>query len=223
MRTIILVSALALLAACGSTKSDEPAGAATNQTAASETSAPSTDASADTINVDDFGDMPAKCIELFTSFLKQIEPQASEIEWEEATLAEFEAFGEQFQADSDAFDTESAAAGCDKYNLDPSDKQVFAQIVEVAAAEAPGTVGFLTFIGALNDASTSAVGSLPTDCAKTIAAIEPFLAIGATMQDLTMIQVTELGGLVNAVRSNCTAEESAAFFARADVTAYISG
>jgi hypothetical protein len=221
MKRIILVSAFAVLAACGSTKSEVSVGTATDQTSASESAAPGTDASDGTINVDNFGDMPPQCIELFTSFLKQIEPETSKIEWETATRAEFEAFGDKFEAESDAFDTQTSAAGCDQYNLDPSDDKIFDQIVELAASEAPGTVGFLKFIDSLSDASTS--GSLPTDCAGTIAAIEPFLASGKTMNDLTLAEVTRFGGLMNAVTTNCTAEQSAAFYGREDVTTFTGG
>lgn len=214
MKRIILVSAFAVLAACGSTKSDVSGGTATDQTSAG---------SEDTTNVDSLADMPPKCFELFTSFLKKIEPEASKIDWEKATLADFEAFGEQFQADSDAFDAQSTAAGCDKYNLDASDKKIFEQIVKVAAAEAPGTLGFLQFLGALSTDSTASSGSIPADCAGTIAAIEPFLADGKSMKDLTIVEVSRLGNLMTGVSTNCTADEAAAFYARADVTTFIGG
>ena len=49
----------------------------------------------------DFSDMPPKCIELLGTFLKKIEPTVSEIDWDKATLAEFEAFGDQFKTESD--------------------------------------------------------------------------------------------------------------------------
>lgn len=51
------------------------------------------------------------CIELLGAFLKKIEPTVSVINWEEATLADFEEFTQSFEADSDSFDAETAAAG----------------------------------------------------------------------------------------------------------------
>ena len=48
--------------------------------------------------------MPPKCIELLTTFLKKIEPTVSEIDWDKATLGDFETFGDQFKTESDAFD-----------------------------------------------------------------------------------------------------------------------
>lgn len=61
------------------------------------------------------------------------------------------------------------------------------------------------------------------DCAGTITEIEPFLADAETMQDLTMAEVTRLGQLMTGVSSNCKAEEASAFYAREDVTEFVSG
>ena len=225
MRKLILVGAIALLAACGSTKNDVSVGTGADGTSASAGSAPvsaSGDSTGDTITVDNFGDMPPKCIELLGAFLKKIEPTVSKIDWDKATLADFEAFGKQFQTESDAFDSQTAAAGCDKYNLSGSDEKQFEQMAELASAEAPGALGFIKFLGALSASATATEGSIPADCAGTIALIEPYLTHG-TMKDLTMAQVTTLGQLMSGVSSNCTSEEASAFFGRADVSAVLSG
>ena len=219
MKKLILVGAIALLAACGSAKNDVSGGTGADNSAAGAASANS---SGDTITVDNFGDMPPKCIELLGSFLKKIEPTVSKVDWDTATLADFEEFGKQFQTETDAFDSQTAAAGCDKYNLSGSDEKQFEQMAELASAEAPGTLGFINFLGALSASATATDGSIPTDCAGTIALIEPYLANG-TMKDLTMAQITTLGQLMNGISENCTSEEASAFFARADVSAFISG
>lgn len=238
MKRIILVSAIALLAACGSSSNGVSVGA--DDTAASTVSVAGTGAvdttvasasgddttitsiagSDDTITVDNFGDMPPKCIELLGTFLKKIEPTVSAINWDKATLAEFQAFGEQFKTDSDSFDTETSAAGCDKYNLSGSDEKQFEQMAALATTEAPGTLGFIKFLGSLKDIATASGGSIPSDCSGTIAAIEPFLAKG-TMTALTMAEVTQLQPLLTGVGTNCTSDEAAAFFARDDVTAFV--
>lgn len=225
MKKIILVGAIAVLAACGSTKSDVSVGAGSNDTSvttATDDTATSISGSDDTITVENFGDMPPQCIALLGKFLKKIEPVVSEIDWDKATLGDFNTFGEQFKTESDAFDADSTAAGCDKYNLQGSDEKQIEQMAALAAVEAPGTVGFIKFLGSLA-ASATASGSIPSDCAGTIAAIEPFLADGKTMQDLTMAQVTQLGQLMTGISSNCTTEEASAFFARPDVTTFIGG
>ena len=234
MKKTILVGAFALLAACGSTAKDTSVGA-DNTSAPANASAPtgstvagaSTETSiagaTDTILVDNLGDMPPKCIELLGKFLKQIEPTVSKIDWDKATLADFEAFGNTFKAESDSFDKETTAAGCDKYNLQGSDEKQFQQMAALAKSEAPGTLAFLRFLNSLSATAKATGGSVPTDCNATIAEIEPFVSRGGTVKDLTMVQVTRLGQLMTAIRVNCTSEQSTAFLNRADVRAFISG
>ena len=80
MKKIILVGAIALLAACGSTKNDVSVGtgAGNSTTGSSPAAGDATgNSSGDTITVDNFGDMPPKCIELLGGFLKKIEPTVS--------------------------------------------------------------------------------------------------------------------------------------------------
>lgn len=222
MKRIILVGAIALLAACGSSDNSASVSTSGDQTSATGGASDTTlEGSEDTITVDNFGDMPPKCIELLSTFLKKIEPTVSEIDWDKATLGDFETFGDSFKTESDAFDTATSEAGCNKYNLNGSDEKQFEQMSELAAAEAPGTLGFIKFLGALSSAATDSAGDLPTDCPSTIAAIEPFIADGGTMKDLTMAEVTRLGQLMPAIGTNCTEEEAAAFYARDDLNAFI--
>ncbi len=211
MKEIIVVSVLALLAACGGTTSDVSVGSTGS----------AVDATGDTITVDDFGDMPQECIDLLGSFLRKIEPKVSSVDWDKATLADFEAITKELEADSTSFDAETSAAGCNRYSLTGSDDRQFEQMAELAAAEAPGTVGFLQFLNSLAGSATDTGESIPSDCAGTIAAVEEFLARGGSMQDLTMAEVTGLGQLMTGVSDNCTAEESSAFFAREDLTTYL--
>ena len=236
MKKLILVGAFALLVTgCGDSDKDVGVGDATDDTSASvESSSPddspvdspvdspagSVEDSDDTISVEDFGDMPPECIELLSTFLKQIEPTVSAIDWDEATLGEFEEFSEQFEEESDSFEAQTAAAGCDKYNLTGSDESQFQQMAELAEAEAPGALGFITFLKSLSESQTAASESLPSDCAGTIDAIEPYLTKG-TMQDLTVAEVGLVGQLMGAVGTNCSADEAAAFYDRDDVTAFV--
>jgi hypothetical protein len=221
MRKIIVVGAIALLAACGSTKTDDPVGGGADDTSASAGSA-SASSSDDTITVDNLGDMPPKCVELLGAFLKKIEPTASKVDWDTATLADFETYIATSKTETEAFDAQTSAAGCDKYNLSGSDERQLEQMAELAAKEAPGALGFVKFLGALSVGAASTDGSIPTDCAGTIALIEPYLTKGA-MKNLTAAEVTTLGQLMSGVSSNCTTEEASAFFGRADVGAFISG
>ncbi len=226
MKKLIATVVFALLAACGSSGNGGSAGTTADKpsasTAADASASDTTGGSDDTITVSDFGDMPPQCIDLLSTFLKQIEPTVSKVDWTTATLSDFESLGQSFQTESDAFDTQSSAAGCNKYNLTGSDADQLKQVVDLAAKDAPGTVPFLTFLASLTDSTTSA-GTVPSDCQSDIAAIETYLGKGTTMKDLTMTEVTQFGKLMTAVTNNCTPEESQAFASRADVTAFISG
>jgi hypothetical protein len=236
MKKMILVGAFALLAACGGSKNDVSVGSTDDQPAAAadsvspgdttadvEATDDSVDVSEDTITVGDLSEMPPECIDLLGDFLKKIEPTVEKIDWDKATLSDFESLSEQMQADSDSFDAQSAAAGCDKYNLDTSDEKQLEQMQALAQAEAPGTVGYIKFLADLTAGANDDNAAIPTDCAGTIAAIEPFLASGGTMQDMTIADVTRLSQLIGGVSTNCSEEEASAFFARDDVTAFLGG
>jgi hypothetical protein len=219
MKKIVLIGALTLLAACGSSS-----GGASVSTSGGQTSTPAAGTgTGDTIAVDNFGDMPPQCIELLSSFLKAIEPTVSKVDWKTAKLSDFESLGTQFQTESDTFSTQSESAGCNKYNLTGSDSDQLKQVVQLAAAEAPGTVGFLTFMGSLSADASASGDSVPTDCNATIAAVETYLGKGTTMKDLTMTEVTKFGKLMSAVTTNCTTEQQQAFATRDDVTAFLGG
>ena len=223
MKKMILIGAFALLAACGSSSNSGSASTAGDQSSSSAPGATGSSAgSTDTISVTDFGQMPPQCIALLSTFLKQIEPTVSKTDWTKATLNDFETMSQSFQTESDTFDAQSSAAGCNKYNLTGSDAAQLKQVVELAQKDAPGTVPFLTFLGSLTD-STASADSVPVDCQSDISAIETYLGKGTTMKDLTMTEVTKFGKLMSAVTANCTAAESQAFAQRADVTAFISG
>ena len=224
MKKIVLIGALALLAACGSSSGGVSVSTSGDKTSSSSAGGGATSGgTGDTISVENFGDMPPECISVLSGFLKAIEPTVSKIDWKTATLADFEALGQTFQDESTAFDTQSAAAGCDKYNVTGSDADQLKQVLQLAAAEAPGTVGFLTFLGSLNPAGSASGDSVPKDCDALIAQIETYLGTGKTMKDLTMTEVTQFGKLMGAIPTNCTTEQAQAFAQRDDVTAFMGG
>ena len=86
-------------------------GTAADETSAIDTSSASTDVSTseadstetsaegsdDTIMVTDFSDMPPKCVELLGAFLRKLEPTVSAIDWDKATLAEFETISDSIR------------------------------------------------------------------------------------------------------------------------------
>jgi hypothetical protein len=236
MKKIILVSALALLAACGSSK-DTASGNTTSKTptAATATTGVSTDATTvdvganaapteDTIKVDNISDIPPACVELFTDFLKQIEPDVSKIDWAKATPTQFQTVGESFSKAETAMNSQMTATGCDKYDLNATDEQSAAQLIKIAEDTAPGTVGFLKFIQTLSTATTtSPAGSATGTCEETIAQIEAFIGDGTPLKDRPVAETVQLTPLLSALTTQCTAEEATAFYNREDVTAFLDG
>jgi hypothetical protein len=219
---IVLVGAVALLAACASSQSSVSVSTAGGRASIPAT-AGSTAAAGETISVQNFGDLPRQCVDLLSTYLKAIEPTVSSVDWTKATLADVETVGAQFKAESDTYDTQSSAAGCDEYDITGSDAAQVKQIIGFAAANARGTIGYLTFMGSLSGAGDATGSSVPTDCAGTIAEIDSsYLTAGKTMKDLTMAEVTRFEELMKDVTTSCTEEESQAFAARDDLQAFIS-
>lgn len=233
MRKLLMIGALAILAACGSSNSGVSVGtdkdtggaaASSPSDSASESTDEATDdttGSDDTISVENLGDVPPECLSLLTDFLKKIEPAVKDVDWKNATLADMTALGEQFQAESDTFDTQSAAAGCDKYDITGSDDKTFEQMITLAQEVAPGTVGFLNFIYEMGQQTDNTTPAATGTCAETIAEIEPYISSGKTMQQLTIEELTTVGNLMSAVSTQCSAAEATEFYSRADVQAFL--
>lgn len=228
MKKILLVGTVLLMAACGSSKSG--VSVSTSGDKASNTSAPgggsgsTSDSTGDTIPVKSLSDIPPECISLLGDFLKQIEPIVSKVDWSKATVAQLEDLGNQFTDESDKFNTEAAAKGCDKYDLQTSDANTLKQLEALAKTVAPGTVGFIHFIGTFSAASTqTTVATAAGDCDSVIAQIEPYLKSGKTIKDLTIAEVTKVSNLFTQVGTSCPPDKANAFFLRADVQAFAGG
>ena len=110
--------------------------------------------------------MPPKCIELLGKFLKQ---DRADCVKDRLGQGDARAISKHLAISSRRSPTRSTkrrpTAGCNKYNLNGSDEKQFEQMSGLAAAEAPGTLGFIKFLGALSSAATDNAGDVPTDCA----------------------------------------------------------
>ena len=100
-------------------------------------------------------DVPEVCREAMADFLREIEPVVEPIDWENATMADFEQIAIEFEEKATEFEAVSVDVGCDDLNFD--DDASAAILIEFARAEAPGAVGFLEF---LDDLSTGAAAGL---------------------------------------------------------------
>jgi hypothetical protein len=143
-------------------------------------------------------------------------------------MADLEALGTQFDQISTEFDDNSAAKGCDKYDLSGGDDKAFEQVIALAQLEAPGTVGFLQYLNNFSEmggdgtdsGGGSTDGSLPTDCDGSIAALEPYIDSGKNIMELTMEEVTRASTLLGSVAALCSPEKSAEYFQRPEVVAF---
>jgi hypothetical protein len=113
-----------------------------------ESTAESTDDDGNGTPIQSISDVPEACREEMAEFLRAIEPIVSSIDWENATLNDFEAIAEEFQAIAEEFEDASAAASCD--DLEFVGENETELMIEFARDEAPGVVSFLEFISALS-------------------------------------------------------------------------
>jgi hypothetical protein len=174
------------------------------------TEAPSDDDD-DPIEIDDFDDLPAECRDLFADFLRQIEPIVSEVDWENATMADFESLTDQLDVESGSFDAQIAEANCDDYELGESPDSIQAMI------------DFLEDLSGL-DGGTGGAGAadVPTDCDGAIAYVDALIAEHDTMMEMPVADMMSVSTAITTISSECSPERSQEFFTRTDVTEFMS-
>ncbi|MEZ5377617.1 MAG: hypothetical protein R2733_14020 [Acidimicrobiales bacterium] len=168
-------------------------------------------------------DLPSECRDAIGDFLRTIEPTVSEIDWENATLADMEEIGTALDEPGTEFETRMADAGCEDIQPD-SDEESVALMIELAEQEAPGTVGFLTFISSFAtsfDEGAAASSDVPADCDGAIAYVEGLMADSESMMELPMSEMVNVTAAMEVITSECSLEESAAFLE--DNTAFFGG
>ncbi len=235
---LCLVVAAMLFAACGSdttTESGDSASVATpsddagsddgeddSGDSASSPADDGDDSDGDMISVSSLDDIPEVCRDLMSDFLKDIEPIVSPIDWDNATLADFETISADFEARADQFDADSDATGeCD--NIDMEDDDSFALLIEFAKDEAPGTVGFLSFISEFVDAAASAMGDTAAGgevgtCEEAIAFMDELMVSYDSMDEVPMSELTAMADIVSVIFT-CTPEQMT-YFERPEVNAF---
>lgn len=188
-----------------------------------------TDDEGDPIEIDDFDDLPSECRDLFADFLRQIEPIVSEVDWETATMADFEALTEELDVEGGSFDAQIAEANCDDYELGESPESIQAMI-DFAEDEAPGAVGYLEYLaGFLEDLSGLDGGAegagdsdVPADCDGAIAYVDALIAEHDTMMEMPVADMMSVSTAIQTISSECSPERSQEFFTRTDVTEFMS-
>lgn len=218
-----------LLAACGGTGSDgatTTTGDESTTTEAAVATTTTTGASADTTEDDTEGpviginDIPQECLDAFADFLRQIEPIVEPIDWENATASDLEDMGEAIDEMAQDYDTEISDLGCEDLNVDVDDEEAFEFMVDFARREAPGTVGYMSWIA---DFAGNALGTETSgDCETDIAAVQAIVDQGGTINDLPLTEVASVGQLVGSVAMVCSATRAAEFFSQPDVEAFLA-
>ena len=177
MKKMILIGALALLARLrklDNSGSARHGGTRPVETLVRATLRPtiSTSRIHDTISVNDFGDMPPECIALWrrsSSRSNRPSPRPTGRRRPESSKRT----SEHFQTESDTFDAQSSAPGCNKYNLTGPTRSS-SQCRARGQTDAPGTRPVSsTFLGTLTNVRPG-TNSLP-GLQPTVAAIEPYL------------------------------------------------
>lgn len=178
---------------------------------------PATD---DRVMITSFEDIPQECLDLTAEFLRTIEPIVSPIDWDNGTMSDFESIAEAFETEAEAFDVRSAEA-CASIDLADDGLSV---MIDFAQEEAPGTVQFLTFLDALQNASLGLEPSLDDeplafeDCAGAIEFIDALMESYDRIVDVPvadMLQVANVGSIF----MSCTPEQQA-FFDSPEVTEF---
>ncbi len=172
------------------------------------------DSDEDTISVSSLDDIPGVCRDLMSDFLKDIEPIVSPIDWDNATLADFEMISAEFEMRADQFDADSeAAAECD--NIDMEDDESFDLLIQFAQDEAPGTVGFLNFISDFVDAAANAMGDTASGggietCDEAIAFMDGLMENYDSIDEVPVSEITTMADIATVIFT-CTPEQMTYF------------
>ena len=225
-----LIASLALFAACGGGDDDDADASEVPEAAAEDDAEDDAEADAgneepvddegdeddEAIIVDDIDDIPGECRDAFAEFLQAIEPSVEEVDWDNATMADFEALTTELETTTAGMQDEMDAAGCSDFDFAENEDSINAMI-EFARDEAPGTVGYLEFLaGFMEDFSSGADGApaadLPDDCEGLKAHIEGVIAEHGKMSELPMDELMTVSTAMSEISTKCSLDEANEFF-----------
>ena len=221
-KRLLIVLLLVLAAACGgaaeSTTTEAPADTTTTTTTAAVEEG---EEDGDTDNTVSIADMPQECIDAFVEFLQAIEPIVEGFDFDNASMDQFETMGTELEAAGATQAAEMESLNCP--DASGTDEEAFAAMIEIAEREAPGAVPYFRWIEDFaGSVGESGVGSSSGDCETDIGALEAVIADNETMGDLTMSEVAEVGTLMTAITTECSAERVEEFFAQPEVETFLN-
>jgi hypothetical protein len=182
----------------------------------------------DVVTVDDIDDIPQECIDQFGELMEQIEPIVEGIDWESATMADFESISTQLDEISEV-DTDMGE--CERYDFEGGDAESLEWAIEIAEERAPGVVPYLQWISDLaadfsagaGAGSGDAAADIPADCEGAIAYMEGLMDEFSSMSEISLAELTQIGNVTGVIGSECSLEQANEFFSRQDVQDFMSG
>ena len=220
----LLIAFMVLLAACGgAATTTTEATETTTETSAATTTTNTTTAEEETTTTNetvDLADMPQECIDAFVQFLQAIEPVVAGFDFETASLDDMEAMGTELEAVSAEQTAEMDSLDCPEVN--GTDEEEFAAMIDIAEREAPGTVPYFRWIESF--AASVGEGGLTSsgDCETDIEALEAVIADKESMGNLTMAELTAVGSLMTAISTECPLARTEEFFSQPEVEAFLN-
>ena len=222
-KRLLIVLLLVLVAACGGAADSTTTGASAETTAAPTTTGAVAEEGGEDTGTDNtvsIADMPEECIDAFVQFLQAIEPVVADFDFENASVDEFEAMGTELETVGAEQEAEMESLNCP--DTSGTDEETFAAMIDIAEREAPGAVPYFRWIeefaGAFGEGGSTASG----DCETDIGALEAVIADNETMGDMTMTEVAEVGALMTAITTECSAERVEEFFAQQEVETFLN-
>lgn len=188
-------------------------------TATTSAEATETSDDSDTIIVESFDDMPQECRDILGDFLRTIEPAVQDVDWQAATLGDFQTISEELAVEFESMDQRVTETGCDAYDF-ADDADSIAPMIALAEEEAPGTVGWLEFLATLGEEPV-VNADLPKDCEGAIAYLDEVVAGGGTMNDIAFSEMTDLSQMLNVISTECDPAVVADFYARPEISAFL--
>ncbi len=181
-----------------------------------------------TVSVGSLDDIPEECREIMGDFLREIEPIVSDIDWENATMADLEQLGTSIDAPVNEIDAEMEQAGCNDIDFNGDDERGFELSLELAREEAPGVVGWLEFIRDVSsgfdlDATPDESAGAPEDCDEALAAVRELMSSSDSMMELPVDDLLAASSTIQATTSLCSVDEMAALFNDPDFQAWSEG
>lgn len=223
-----LFAATLALGACGG-GGDETASSTTLDEGATTTTEPAPPSTEATTDDDDgetvgIGDIPQECIDTFVGYLRDIEPFVEEVDWANATSADFEELSESLESITAEYEATVTDANCDDLEVNASTEESFDYMIELAQREAPGTVAYFEMIRDFaGDFGGESDIEVANDCETDIETLQSIIDEGVTMQERPVADLASIGALVTSITTNCDLDRSADFFAQEDVTNFMGG